>query len=81
MFHETMPALGHALAAVTHSTVANLFAVQRGFNSLAARQAGFLTHSCPRFQHLLSERLTYLGIMGAPLDHNLFRPQNVSYLL
>ena len=25
-----------------------------------------LTHSCPPFQHLLSERLTSLGIMGAP---------------
>ena len=24
-----------------------------------------LTHSCPPFQHLLSERLTSLGIMGA----------------
>ena len=25
-----------------------------------------LTHFCPPFQHLLSERLTSLGIMGAP---------------
>ena len=25
-----------------------------------------LTHSCPPFQHLLSERLTSLGIMGEP---------------
>ena len=25
-----------------------------------------LTHACPLFQHLLSERLTSLGIMGAP---------------
>ena len=25
-----------------------------------------LTHSCPPFQHLLSERLTSLGIIGAP---------------
>ena len=25
-----------------------------------------LTHSCPPFQHLLSERLASLGIMGAP---------------
>ena len=25
-----------------------------------------LTHFCPTFQHLLSERLTSLGIMGAP---------------
>ena len=26
-----------------------------------------LTHFCAPFQHLLSERLTSLGIMGAPL--------------
>ena len=25
-----------------------------------------LTHSCPPFQHLLSERLTSLSIMGTP---------------
>ena len=26
----------------------------------------YLTHSCPPFQHLLSEGLTSLGIIGAP---------------
>ena len=29
-------------------------------------QSAVLTHSCPPFQHLLSERLTSLDIMGAP---------------
>ena len=29
-------------------------------------QVGTLTHFCPPLQHLLSERLTSLGIMGSP---------------
>ena len=31
-----------------------------------ATYISLLTHSCPPFQHLLSERLMSLGIMGAP---------------
>ena len=34
-------------------------------NSTAKRTV-INTHFCPPFQHLLSERLTSLGIMGAP---------------
>ena len=37
-----------------------------------------LTHSWPLFQHLLSERLTSLGIMGAPEVPSLCRKTSVS---
>ena len=33
--------------------------------SLAWKEVHIYYHSCPPFQHLLSERLTSLGIMGA----------------
>ena len=36
------------------------------FNVSEASSAATLTHSCLPFQNLLSERLTSLGIMGAP---------------
>ena len=35
-------------------------------NALIAMTACVVTHSCPPFEHLLSERLTSLGIMGEP---------------
>ena len=31
-----------------------------------SESCGYLTHACPPFQHLLSERLTSLGIRGEP---------------
>ena len=34
--------------------------------SASREELGILTHFCPPFQHLLSERLTSLGIMGEP---------------
>ena len=37
------------------------------------RRGVLLTHLCPPFQHLLFERLTSLGITGAPI-----MPRNVS---
>ena len=37
-----------------------------------------LTHSCPLFQHLLSERLTSLGIIGAPEEPPLCQETYVS---
>ena len=37
---------------------------QRVFAPLQARMMLGLTHFCPLFQHMLSERLTSLGIMG-----------------
>ena len=38
---------------------------------------GSLTHFCPPFQHLLSERLTSLGIMGAPRVPPLNPPESI----
>ena len=37
-----------------------------------------LTHSCPLFKYLLSERLTSLGIMGTPEISPLYRETSVS---
>ena len=36
-----------------------------------------ITHLCPPFQHLLSERLTFLGIMGAPRVPPLNPPETI----
>ena len=46
--------------------------------SLPQCQGELLTHSCPPFQHLLSERLTSLGIMGTPEVPPLCREMSVS---
>ena len=40
--------------------------VAEGSASAPGNTSYVLTHSCPPFQHLLSERLTSLGMMGEP---------------
>ena len=50
-----------------HKVTLELNSTLRTFMTLCALEVNsVLTHSCPPFQHLLSERLMSLGIMGDP---------------
>ena len=73
---------------IDSSLIPNLSNVKRAVNRARAKMrptdptaiSDSLTHSCPPFQHLLSERLTSLGIMAEPRVPPLNPPETIVLL-